>query len=308
MPSRMGVAVALLAAACSVARAAGDDDPRYAPTRSVLEVVALLRLHVEDDTYRFAPARDFTGKNVYRAAFERLESLERLHAEKFGSGYMTDVLLFSKARALERLGEYELAARHYRRTAELDSPLAEAALRGREICEGLAAARAIRPAPDASPDDALAAFRRRGDALESLRERAGEIHYRYLLQEEIERTDRARADYFSARSRLDPRLDAVALLHQQETVQNHRQSKLHARHMLALADYYADLCRRYAERFPPSALDFDPAVFDDYAFGATRLYEAVSQRDGAVEKLEATSKLEAFLAFTLGVYDDRLPR
>ena len=40
--------------------------------------VSLLRLHVDDDTYRFPPARDFTGKNVYRAVLERLESLEEI--------------------------------------------------------------------------------------------------------------------------------------------------------------------------------------------------------------------------------------
>ena len=59
---------------------------------------------------------------------------------------------------------------------------------------------------------------------------------------------------------------------------------------------------------PATALDFDPAVFDEYALGATRIYEAVAQRDGAVEKLEAARKLEAFLAFTLQVYDERVPQ
>ena len=55
-------------------------------------------------------------------------------------------------------------------------------------------------------------------------------------------------------------------------------------------------------------LRFDPPTFDEYAFGATRLYEAVSQQDGAIEKIEAARKLEAFLAFTLQVQDERLPR
>ncbi|MCE2390598.1 MAG: hypothetical protein J4G09_03865 [Proteobacteria bacterium] len=307
MPPRTLVAAALVAAACSTAPQPPADS-RYAPTQSVLEMVALLRLHVEDDTYRFPPARDFTGKNVYRAVFERLESLEQIHAGKFGSGYMTDVLWFSKARALERLAEYDLAALHYRRTAELDSPLVEAAVQGHEICEALSDARRIRPPPDVPLNDALETFRRRGDALQELRELAGETHYRYVLQEELERVDRERADYFSARSGLEPSLDAVALQQQQEVAQTHRESKLHPRHLLALADQYADMSRRNAARFPATGLDFDPAVFDDYAFGATRLYEAVSHRDGAIEKLEAVSKLEAFLAFTLQIYDERIPR
>ena len=85
-------------------------DDRYAPTQSVLEVVSVLRLHTDDDTYRFPPARDFTGKNVYRASLRRLEALEQIHSAKLRSGYLTDVLLFAKGRALERIGEYELAA------------------------------------------------------------------------------------------------------------------------------------------------------------------------------------------------------
>ena len=54
--------------------------PQYQPVSSVLEVVAMLRRHLADDTYRFEPARDFSGRNVYRAALTRLESLERVHA------------------------------------------------------------------------------------------------------------------------------------------------------------------------------------------------------------------------------------
>jgi hypothetical protein len=293
-----------LTAACA---STPPPDPTYAPTQSVLEVVALLRLHVEDDTYRFPPARDFTGKNVYRAVLGRLESLEQIHAERFGAGYLTDVIWFSKARALERIGEFDLAAKHYQRTQELETPLRDAAQQGRAICEQLAAARRVEIDPTAEPEQALAAFDQRSGQLDALRPQVEGTHYRHVLQEELERVDRERADYFAARSRLDPRLDAFVLQELQEVVQRHRDSKLEARHLLALADFYAELSRRYVGRYPPTALGFDPAVFDEYAFGATRTYEVVSQRDGALEKLEASRKLQAFLAFTLEVYDERLP-
>ena len=283
-------------------------DPAYAPTRSVLEVASLLRLHVDDDTYRFPPARDVTGKNVYRSAFARLESLEQIHADKFASGYMLDDIWFAKGRALERLGEFDLAARHYQRVAELTSPLAEAAKSGRATCEALSAERSASPAPDADPETLLGEIDARRGRLEALLEQAGPSHYRFVICEEIERVDREEADYFAARSQLDPRLDALALQLQQQVVQDHRESKLYGRHLLALADFYADLSRRYARRFPASALDFDPAVFDEYSLGATRIYEVVAQRDGQVEKLEAARKLEAFLAFTLQVYDERVPQ
>jgi tetratricopeptide (TPR) repeat protein len=304
MARALAPALLLLILGC---RSMPAPDPVYAPTRDALEVVSLLRLHIDDDTYRFAPARDFTGKNVYRTSLVRLESLEEIHAEKFASGYMLDVIWFAKGRALERLGEFELAARHYARTADLDSPLARDAARGRRICEELAQARSTLPGPTDEPQQALDLFDARSSRLESLRSQVEGTHYEHVLTEEIERADLARTEYFAARSQLDARLDAFALREHQELVQRHRESKLQVRHLLGLADFYAELGRRYARRIPPTTLDFDPAIFDEYAFGATRIYEAVSHRDGAVEKLEAARKLEAFLAFTLQVYDERVP-
>lgn len=298
----------LLAASLLACASPPAPDPAYAPTRSVLEVTSLLRLHVDDDTYRFPAARDVTGKNVYRSAFARLESLEEIHSDKFASGYMLDVIWFAKGRALERLGEFELAARHYQRVAELTSPLAQASMRGRSICETLAAERGSPPRPDADPQALLARFDEQRARLEKLLEQVGQTHYRPVIREEIERLDRELADYFAARSQLDPALDSLALQLQQEVVQDHRESKLHGRHLLSLADFYADLSRRYVRRVPATALDFEPAVFDEYANGATRIYEAVSRLDGNAEKLEAARKLEAFMAFTLQVYDERLPR
>jgi hypothetical protein len=66
--------VLALLAAC---RSTPEVDPRYRPAENVLEVLAVLRHHVPDDTYRFPPARDFTGRNVYRSSLLRLESIER---------------------------------------------------------------------------------------------------------------------------------------------------------------------------------------------------------------------------------------
>ena len=56
---------------------------------------------------------------------------------------------------------------------------------------------------------------------------------------------------------------------------------------------------------PPESLWFDPVVFQDLVDAASRLYEAVTNQDGAPEKLEAARRLEAFIAFTLRVDRDR---
>ena len=109
----------------------------YSPTEGVLETVAVLRRHIPDDTYRFPPANDFSGRNVYRASLIRLESLQRAEAEALRSGYLDSVIFFAKARALERLRAFDLAAQQYRESAKISSDLAETAQESAAICDRL---------------------------------------------------------------------------------------------------------------------------------------------------------------------------
>ena len=95
----LALAAALVLAGC---RSTPDGEERYAASASALEVVAVLRRHVPDDTYRFEPARDFTGRNVYRSSLLRLENLEQVHADALRAGQMDGVIAFAKGRALER--------------------------------------------------------------------------------------------------------------------------------------------------------------------------------------------------------------
>lgn len=302
LAARLGTC-ALLAGAC----ASTEPPAALAPTQDLLEVVAVVRLHVDDDTYRFPAARDFNGKNVFRVAFERLESLETAHPEKLASGYATDVVWFTKARALERIGEYELATLHYARVTELDSELVDAARAGRDVNARLASARALAPTAEATAKEADIVWQQQRAELEALREDVANTHWRFVVDEELERVDVADAATLAAHAALDPRYETAALEHAQSLVQNHRESKLHNRHLLALGDLYAAFSRRYARMFPPPSLGFDPGTFDEYAHGATRVYEVVAQQDGTVEKLEGAHKLEAFLGFTMQVHEERVP-
>jgi len=305
---RTACVLLLIGCVTACAGPAPEPDRRYGPTERVLETIAVLEKAVRDDTYRYRPARDITGKNVYRASFERLERLEDAFGDKLRSGYMLDVFLFAKGRALERIGEYDLAAKSYQRVGELNTPLQEAAGRGRAFCERLLAARALEPEPLVTPDAALEVFGRRTSELEKLLADAGDTHYAFIAREELEQTDLARARYFAARRLLDPRLDALALQQYQRLVENHAASKNRLRNLVALGESYCALARDYAARVPSQSLNFDPATFDEYAFGCTRILESVSQQDGEIEKVEATRKLEAFIAFQLQVYDERIPR
>ena len=291
----------------------------YGPSEGILETVAVLRRHVPDDTYRFPPASDFSGRNVYRATLLRLESLERAEAEALRTGYMDAVVLFAKARALERLRGYDLAAQHYRESARLSNALRDEALSSAAICDRLADAVAIGfdlrdPLAEASGPLPLDATGIRAD----LDERVAQLtlleselegsHYRWIAQEEIERADCARAAYFVATRNVHLDGTLVALQELQRVAARHGASKLRLRHLLDLAEFYVVLAREYVAAIPPASLDFDPARFAEISDAAIRLFELVGSHDGRPEKLEATRQLEAFLALGLGIDADRVER
>ena len=151
-----------------------EPDARYRPAENVLEVTAVLRRHVPDDTYRFEPGQDFTGRNVYRSSLLRLESLERVHGESVRAAQMEGVIAFAKGRALERLRAFDLAAEEYRLAAELDRELAVEAGRSADLCEALHDTTRLgvdlddladQAAIDSDPDSALAGFEQRSRRL-----------------------------------------------------------------------------------------------------------------------------------------------
>ena len=301
---------ALLAAGCAGAPPA---DPRYRPAESVLEVIAVLRRHVPDDTYRFEPARDFTGRNVYRASLIRLENLERAYADQLRAGHFDGSVAFAKGRALERLRAYDLAAEHFHAAAEREDELRGEALRAAAICEALAEAVALGPDaesddPDRAPSASAnpeAELDKRAALLEAMLPDVAGTHYAFVIREEIERTDVSRARWLTETRRARSEGDVRAVGAWQQVILDHRDSKLANRHLLALADLYAGLATAYVERHPPESLRFDPPAFEELASSASRLYEAVANQDGATERMEASRRLEAFLAFTLRVDRDR---
>jgi len=299
---------------------AKQEQARYSPTEGILETVAVLRRHVPDDTYRFPPANDFSGRNVFRASLLRLESLERAEADAIRSGYMDDVIAFAKARALERLRAFRLAAQQYRESARLSSEFRPAALESAAICERINRAVSIGidlvdPLADGGvrplPLDSRAVridLDERVSRLSSLLEEVRDSHYRWIVQEEIERADWIRAQHSVATRAVVPDGTLFALQELQRVITRHGASKNRLRHLLRLADFYETLSREYLDAIPPESLDFDPAQFREMVDAAIRLFELVASHDGRAEKLEATRSLEAFLALTLSVDADRFDR
>ena len=308
-------------AACAAALLSGcaslqdkQQEATYAPTESVIEVIAVLRRHVPDDTYRFPPGRDYSGRNVYRASLLRIENLEKLHAGALRAGHLDDVLHFAKARALERLRAYDLAAEHFNK-ARSNETLREDALRGARI--NAAIAEAVRTGlrlsdpmagGTALPLDEItvvAGLDQRISILTTLLRKDLPPPYPAILREEVERADLTRTRYFTDMRRVLPDGNLRAVGEWQRMVARHGPSKLQRRHMIESANLYTDLAREYVLAKPPATLDFDPPLFRELVDGATHLYEAVAHQDGTPEKLEAARRLEAFLAFTLQVDSER---
>jgi tetratricopeptide (TPR) repeat protein len=295
-------------------RSTPDPDPVYKPTESVLEVVTVLRRHVPDDTYRFPPGQDFTGRNVYRSSLLRLEGIEAIHTDALRASHMDGVIAFAKGRALERLQAYELAAKQYRLAADLDSELAVEAFRSADLCDALDAVTDIavglnelaeQEGLETDADGMLELFERRNGRLEVLELQAEGSHHVYVVQEELERSDTARAEYFLALRQILQDGDVRAAAELERLVARHGGSKNANRHILALAGLYEDLAMEYVDAHPPESLFFDPVRFQELVDATSRLYEVVANQDGRPEKLEASRKLEAFLAFALRVDHDR---
>ncbi len=315
----MGRLAQLLPLALALACASPPElNPRYRPTENVLEVIAVLRRHIPDDTYRFEPARDFTGRNVYRSSLLRLENIERAYTEALRAGHMDGALAFAKARSLERVRAYDLAAEQYRMAAELEPELKQEALRSADVCLGIARAAEhsldvnqlegsdlVERIQNARPEDVLEGFEKRVARLEELLLVTQDTHHQAIVREEVERADVERARYFVSLRKLLEDGDVRAVAELQRVASLHRDSKLASRHLLSLADLYSELSEEYVDVNPPEGVHFDPVRFQDLVDAGVRVYEMVASRDGTPEKIEASRRLEAFLAFSLRVDRDR---
>jgi len=328
MRSRLSVFDSILACAvlalCAACASTPEVDPVYRPTENVLEVIAVLRAHIDDDTYRFEPARDFTGRNVYRSSLLRLENFEELYPDALRAGHMDGVIAFAKARSLERLRAFDIAAESYRLAADISEDLRLAALDSADICDVLYEAsqmtRELEPGDESEigsdtmgvaqlieldPDAVLAEFEARTALLDGLAAITEGTHHGPIVQEELERADVARANYFLGIRKTDVNGDVRAISELQRVTFRHPDSKNFNRHLLELADLYAELAVEYSTTYPPESLLFDPVRFQELVEGASRLYEMVASRDGTPEKLEASRRLEAFLAYSIRIDRDR---
>ena len=229
---------------------------------------------------------------------------------------MEGVVVFAKGRALERLRAFDLAAEEYRLAAELDRELAVEAGRSADLCEALDDTTRLginldvladQVGIDSDANNALAGFEQQSGRLESLERVAEGTHHVYVVREELERTDMARAEYFLGHA-ADPSRTATSVppaSSQRLVTSAPGTARTATATSSRVAELYEDLAVEYVDAYPPESLEFDPVRFQELIEATSRLYEVVAGQDGKPEKLEAARRLEAFLAFALRVDRDR---
>ena len=273
---------------------AGDATGAFAPYEDLLEVLGDLTWHLRDDLYRFPPAKDPTGHDLYRLALNRLENWEKRYP-----GRLRDVVGYARAEALERLGEYAKAADGYAQVAAEGSPLTDAAQAARERAAAFAEAAAL-PEDGADVDATLAALRQKLDAWGRLVERSAHTPWEAAALVEEERLERAAASVVVRHRRDLQDGDLTAERALRFLVQKHADSRNLPDHILRLGDLYADVARDYAESHA-RPLAFEEDDFVQRADRALDMYRKVATWDGAPQKPEAQGRFAAFDAYKTSV-------
>jgi hypothetical protein len=270
---------------------AGDAVGAFAPYEDLLEVLAPLAWHLNDDLYRFPPPRDPTGHDLLQLSLARLEGWEKRFPSR-----LRDVTTFGRAQALERLGEYQRASDAYRQVvATAGSPLADAAKDHAARAAAFAAVAAL-PEGGTDLDLRLAALRKKLDGFGKLVEQYAGTPYESLALVEEERLEQLTSGLVVEHRRLIASGDATAERALRFLIHKHAESKNLPEHILRLGDLYADLAREYVATHA-RPLEFKEDAFVARADRALDVYRKVATWDGAPEKPEGQARFAALEAY-----------
>ena len=288
-----GLLVILVLAGASGCATTVKDTERYKPPESLLEILADFHRHLDDDTYRFSTFKDITGQSIYKATLIRLNNFERLYPNKF-----SPIVAFSRAKAYEKLNDYDAAAASYRQLIGIGSELEPEAKEGLKACQAFLAANEM-PSVDGSIPLTLKAFEKRRERLEKLVRQSQGTPYEYLALELLERSDVERVRFFEANRNKIPSGTELTIVEYNRIIKRHEESKNVYRHILRLGEFFESLAREYSELNNPEGLGFSMDEFQSYADSAMGLYSMVASKDGIIEKAEAqglANSLRAYIA------------
>ncbi len=263
-----------------------------ADAESLTAVVAELKLHMRDDTYRFDRAVGEDGRNVYAVALWKLDRLAAQRARAEDAWENADyVIEFARGKALERLRRYGDALGAYRRVAQSGSVLGDAAAERARIAERFALAAAAPAEPFAAPADELRFIEERIEAWRALALEHRGWPQESLAREEAEAWQVMRVDWFARGGDLDAAVAACRSL-----IESERESRQFANHLLRLGDLYADAARREQLKARTRMTRFDAERYDSLLDQAFSAYELAGEDHKSALRREARTRIDALLA------------
>jgi len=284
----LALALALCGMACG--HTAGPGDVASAEEDTLTRVVAELRVHLRDDTYRQARPKTADGRDLFAAILWKLDRLQRGRPGAPEAWQNTDyVIEFARARVLEKLRRYGDAQQAYEHVAAQTGAMQEAAREGARGVGHLAqVARLTR-------DPAIDELAWLGDRVRLWSDLAWEIRatrWEPLAQEEAEAWEMLRVERLAAEGQLEAAIEAGRSL-----AQHHRHSKLYARHLIALGDLQADAARalEVEKRVRSNRIEIE-ARREDLIERAFSAYELASEARAAEDRLSALARIEALRA------------
>jgi hypothetical protein len=254
-------------------------------------IVAEFQRVATRDTYRFPTPKDRSGANVYKAALARVQHYEATHPDR-----NSELLAFIRARAYERLRDYDQALAQYQILRQQENGLAPEATTAVEALSRFQAVKHTQVTAD-TPVEYLEALDAQIAAWQELQQHYAGTPYQTLAREEEERVDYAKVILLELnRYRVEDGNESVLLAYNQ-LINKHKESKNLPRYQIKLGDFYFTLAQEYVALYDPQSLRFDASTFEELGRAALRFYAQVVQEEGIVEKQEAKGKLEALEAY-----------
>lgn len=284
----------MLAFGCSSHR---PPDPRYQPSRNLLEVVGEFQRFFREDSYRFPAPKDLSGVNIYKATLARLDDYEKKYP-----GRSSEIVYFTKAQALERLWDYEKARSYYEKVVEGGTRLKEKAQTNVAVLKELLDVRS-RPTVTTNYIEYIRSMDEKVSLWSEFIKRHAGTPYEYLAREEEERLDRAKVVFVEINRFHLQDGNQLVISGFQQLLAKHQASKNFNRYLLELADFYSRLAHETVLQTDPQALDFPMEGFTRTVSEGLKLYSEVAGKDGVEEKPEASAKLSALAAFQKRVRD-----
>jgi len=280
----------------SLSRVAGFSHPAPAADDSLTRVVAELKLHLGDDTYRYDRATTDDGRSVYAVALWKLDRIAAVRARPAEQWENADyVVEFARGKALLKLRRYAEAQAAFQRVAGSGSLLGDAAAERERAIEPFVAASARPAEPFANPEEERLWIEGRIALWRELAQQSDGSGDESLALEEVESWQVMRVDWFARGDRLEEAISAC-----EQLLEANRESKLFGKHLLRLGDLYAASARRAELQARANLANLDPSHYESLVDQAFSAYELAAEDRRPALRREARSRIDALLAYQEG--------